>query len=145
MQHGPTCLQNGPEGQSIHGYHGQQAGDNPGSTNGLRGRKRDLTEGGIREPGLLEWPRMIKKNLVTDFPAATFDYKPTVLEILGVEAPTGWPLDGTSLVPLIKGEVPSSAQREPRTLLSLLRYTTLLKHGLRYRGLPYDSSVARID
>jgi hypothetical protein len=31
---------NGPEGQSIHGYHGQPAGDNPGSTNGLRGRKR---------------------------------------------------------------------------------------------------------
>eukprot|EP01050_Picozoa_sp_SAG11_P017196 SAG11_NODE_2451_length_3346_cov_3.959347_3_plen_361_part_00 len=97
--------QNGPEGQSIHGYHGQRAGDNPGSTNGLRGRKRDLTEGGIREPGLLEWPRMIKKNLVTNFPAATFDYKPTVLDILGIEPPSGWPLDGTSLVPLIKGEV----------------------------------------
>ena len=69
---------NGPEGQSIHGYHGQKAGDNPGSTNGLRGRKRDLTEGGIREPGLLEWPGMIKKNLHTLYPAATFDYKPTV-------------------------------------------------------------------
>ena len=25
---------NGPEGQSIHGYHGQKPGNNPGSTNG---------------------------------------------------------------------------------------------------------------
>jgi arylsulfatase A-like enzyme len=82
------------------------------------GRKRDLTEGGIREPGLLEWPRMIKTNLVTDFPAATFDYKPTVLEILGIEAPTGWPLDGTSLVPLIKGEVPTFSALRPTSLNS---------------------------
>ena len=96
---------NGPEGQSIHGYHGQPAGDNPGSTNGLRGRKRDLTEGGIREPGLLEWPGMVKRNTHTLYPAATFDLKPTVMDILGITPPADWPLDGASLVPLIKGEV----------------------------------------
>jgi arylsulfatase A-like enzyme len=45
----------------------------PGSTNGLRGRKRDLTEGGIREPGLIDWPGVIRRNVRTLYPAATFD------------------------------------------------------------------------
>ena len=34
----------------------------PGVTAGLRGRKRSLYEGGIRVPGLIEWPAMISKN-----------------------------------------------------------------------------------
>jgi hypothetical protein len=84
----PVSLDNGPEGQWIHhtGPPGKP-GMNPGSTNGLRGRKRDLTEGGIRVPGLMEWPARIKKNIVTDFPAATYDYKPTVMAIIGVNPP----------------------------------------------------------
>ena len=65
--------------------------------------RQDLTEGGIREPGLLEWPGMITRNVHTLYPAGTFDLKPTVLDILGITPPADWPLDGTSLVPLIKG------------------------------------------
>ena len=37
---------NGPEGQWIH--HPGHPGTNPGSTNGLRGRKRDLVRAGGR-------------------------------------------------------------------------------------------------
>lgn len=96
---------NGPEGSWIHPVPGQPGplGTNPGSTGGLRGRKRDLTEGGIREPGLLDWPAAIKGNIRTNHPAGTVDWKPTIAEILEVELPRDWPLDGESLVPLILG------------------------------------------
>jgi arylsulfatase A-like enzyme len=73
------------------------------ATNGLRQCKASLYEGGIREPGLLEWPAMIRKNARTWHPAYVSDYMPTILEILGVphEHPD-WAKDGISLVPLIK-------------------------------------------
>ena len=98
---------NGPEGQS---YWHVPAGSNPGETNGLRGRKRDLAEGGIRVPGLLEWPGMITSNKHSFYPAGTVDLKPTVMDILGITPPKGWPLDGTSLLPLIKDEVVNRTQ-----------------------------------
>ena len=48
---------------------------------------------------------MVQRNTHTLYPAATFDLKPTVMDILGITPPSDWPLDGSSLVPLIKGEV----------------------------------------
>ncbi len=57
---------NGPEGD-------ERA---PGSTGGLRGRKRSLFEGGIRVPGLVAWPGRIAPGR-TGFPASTSDYLPT--------------------------------------------------------------------
>jgi len=85
---------NGPEGDSTA----------PGSTGGLRGRKRSLFEGGIRVPSLMAWPGRIKPG-VTDFPASTSDYLPTIVEIVGVELNDGRPRDGISLVPLFRGEM----------------------------------------
>ncbi len=84
---------NGPEG----------APGAPGSAGPLRGRKRDLYEGGIRVPGVLEWPAKIKKARVTDVPAVTTDTMPTIIDALGLAYPTGRTLDGVSLMPLIEG------------------------------------------
>ncbi len=77
-----------------------------GITKGLRDRKRSLFEGGIRVPGLIVWPEKIPPGQVTDIPAVTSDYLPTVLDILGQ-----WmggegvdrPIDGISLLPLFDG------------------------------------------
>jgi arylsulfatase A-like enzyme len=57
------------------------------STNGLRQCKASLYEGGIREPGILEWPAKIKKNAQTWHPAYVSDYLPTLLELLGLTHP----------------------------------------------------------
>ncbi|MEM7234023.1 MAG: sulfatase-like hydrolase/transferase, partial [Planctomycetota bacterium] len=84
---------NGPEGSPKTGV---------GRTNGLRGRKRSLYEGGVRVPGLLVWPRgagVTPRRLST--PCSTSDYLPTIVEALGLERSTDHPLDGTSLLPLI--------------------------------------------
>ncbi len=86
---------NGPEGDALA----------PGSTGGLRGRKRDLYEGGIRVPAIFEWPQRIRPG-VTSFPAVTSDYVPTVLDLVGAAPAADRPLDGWSLVPLFDGNSP---------------------------------------
>lgn len=90
------CSDNGPEGKDSA----------PGTTNGLRGRKRSLYEGGIRVPGLLVWPAMVKEGLRVSMPCNTSDYFPTVLDALGYQLPKEQqrPYDGISLMPLIRGK-----------------------------------------
>ena len=89
---------NGPEGK-------KEGPGAPGTTGGLRGRKRSLFEGGVRVPGLLEWPARIPKARQSDVTSSTHDYFPTVLAALGIESPDpARPLDGVNLLPLIKGE-----------------------------------------
>lgn len=56
---------------------------------------------------------MITRNVHTLYPAATFDLKPTILDILGITPPTDWPLDGTSLLPLIKGQDQAMERNKP--------------------------------
>jgi arylsulfatase A-like enzyme len=56
-------------------------------------------------PGLLEWPGHVKAGSVSDYPAVTSDYLPTVLEVLGISLPDARPLDGISLLPVIRGEL----------------------------------------
>ncbi|MGB2824425.1 MAG: sulfatase-like hydrolase/transferase [Phycisphaerae bacterium] len=92
------CSDNGPEG-------GKQTPTN-GSAGGLRGRKRSLFEGGIRVPGLLEWPAKVKAPRTVKVPCGTEDYFPTVLAALGIELKKGQkvePIDGINLMPLIEG------------------------------------------
>jgi len=94
------CSDNGPEGKD--GKHGRTRG----SAGPLRGRKRSLFEGGVRVPGLLEWPDRIKAGRITDIPCSTSDYFPTVLDVLGFKMKgQPQPIDGVSLLPLINGKM----------------------------------------
>ena len=90
-----SCSDNGPEGDAP-------GGRTVGTTGPFRGRKRSLFEGGIRVPGLLEWPAVVKQGTATDYPAVTSDYLPTILEVLGVDRPDARPMDGLSLLPAIR-------------------------------------------
>ena len=71
---------------------------------GLRGIKGSLFEGGIRVPGILEWPAMIQRNRVSNFPVVTSDFLPTVCDIIGTEPPQNRTIDGISILPHIRGE-----------------------------------------
>ena len=85
-------------------YCSDNGGLKPNSMGGLSGRKGKLLEGGIRVPGIIEWPEVIRKNRVTQIPANTVDIYPTILELSGVRIPEGQPvLDGVSLAALIRG------------------------------------------
>jgi len=87
------CSDNGPEGNN----------NTLGTTRGLRGRKRSLFEGGVRVPGLLEWPERVSAGGETDVPAVTSDYLPTVLSLLGLELRDDRPIDGVDLGSLLEG------------------------------------------
>ena len=70
---------------------------------GLRARKRSFYEGGIRVPGILEWPALISSGTNTTFLSSTSDYFPTILDYLGLSVPDQKALDGISLRPVIEG------------------------------------------
>lgn len=95
------CSDNGPEGNPG------PRGRSQGSAGPFRGRKRSLYEGGVRVPGLLEWPARIRRPRVTAFPAVTSDCFPTVLDVLHYRIPPHLqrPYDGISLLPLIQGHM----------------------------------------
>lgn len=73
------------------------------NTDGLRNNKRELHEGGVRVPGIIEWPGQIEPG-VTHTPMVTTDYLPTLLEVWGVEAVDDRPLDGQSMAETIFGD-----------------------------------------
>jgi arylsulfatase A-like enzyme len=88
------------------GWQDPRKPDANGITGGLRGRKGDMYEGGIRVPCVIEWPARIKQPAVTDIPAGVVDIYPTLVEIMQANAPNQVePLDGISLLPLIDGQM----------------------------------------
>ncbi|MEM9324574.1 MAG: sulfatase-like hydrolase/transferase [Bacteroidota bacterium] len=72
-----------------------------GITNGLSERKRGLKEGGIRVPGLAEFPDALPGGITVSQPYVTSDYLPTVMDLLGLSLPDDRPLDGVSMVPVL--------------------------------------------
>ena len=78
----------------------------PGSTAGFRGWKSQLYEGGIRVPGIIEWPTMIHENRVSDYAVVSSDLLPTVCDILNISLPNDLLLDGESTMPLIRQQRP---------------------------------------
>ncbi len=95
------CSDNGPEGQ---------AGNAPGTAGHLSGRKRSLLEGGIRVPGIIEWPGRVKAGRTTNIPCVTSDYLPTILDFVGAKSVSDRPIDGISLVPLLDGKLAKRGQ-----------------------------------
>lgn len=77
----------------------------PDTVGGLRGNKGSLFEGGIRVPGIIEWPAVIKPR-VTNYPACVMDLFPTIADIVGLpENAITPPHDGISLKPLFANEL----------------------------------------
>jgi arylsulfatase A-like enzyme len=69
-----------------------------GSPGGLRGRKFDIFEGGMRVPFMVRWPRRIAAGRVDEDLVSGIDLFPTVLELLNVPPPPDRVIDGESLV-----------------------------------------------
>lgn len=72
------------------------------SNGGFRGIKRDLYEGGIREPMIASWPAMIKPGTVSGQAGAFWDFFPTFAHLIGQPVPKN--LDGISILPTLTGK-----------------------------------------
>lgn len=81
-----------------------------GETNGLRGKKRYLFEGGIRVPGIIRWPQSVPGGLVTDEAVTALDILPSLAELLDHDA-SELQLDGESILSLIDGKADTPFER----------------------------------
>lgn len=75
-----------------------------------RGHKAQNYDGGLRVPGLVEWPARIPEHRVSGVNSVTSDILPTLCEIVGTAPPGDRPLDGISLVPLFEGRMEKRPQ-----------------------------------
>jgi arylsulfatase A-like enzyme len=69
----------------------------------LRGFKRGMYEGALRQAAIARWPGTIPAGRVSDEPWAFWDFLPTAVELCGAKLPAGRHVDGLSLVPFLKG------------------------------------------
>lgn len=69
----------------------------------LRGFKRSLYEGALRQAAFAWWPGTVPAGRVTDEPWAFWDLLPTFAELAGAKLPKSAPTDGHSLVSFLKG------------------------------------------
>ena len=84
----------GPEYPAVH----------PDTTGPLRGFKKDFYEGGLRVPGIIEWPAGIKPR-VSNYPASTNDIFPTLIEVAGLDPNSINAVhDGISIAPVFRAE-----------------------------------------
>lgn len=68
----------------------------------LVGGKMDLTEGGIRVPWIAHWPSVIGPGGVSAQQCMTMDWSATMLDAAGAAADAEYPLDGVSLMPVLR-------------------------------------------
>ncbi len=99
---------------------------------GMRGRKGDVHQGGVRVPFYIRYPSKFEKNTDIKTRAAHIDILPTVAQICNVELPRETLIDGKSLVPLIMSE------KEDWTNRSLFFYWTR-----RYPELYYNMTLLK--
>lgn len=87
---------NGPHNESGHD-------DKFFDSNGpLKGKKRDLYEGGIRVPLIVNYPGKIKANQTSNEVFAFWDFLPTMSDMLGMEVPKE--SNGISFLPTLLGK-----------------------------------------
>ncbi len=78
---------------------------------GMRGRKGSNHEGGSRVPLFIRYPGVTSPGTVIKPIAAHIDLLPTLVELTNSKPIPTKPLDGKSLVPLLKGKTKSWPQR----------------------------------
>ena len=73
------------------------------SVHPLREGKGHIYEGGIREPMIVRYPKVVKAGSACKVPVSSVDFFPTILELAGVNVKKSHKIDGVSFAPLLKG------------------------------------------
>ena len=92
-------------------YRPDLPGVHPDSTGHLRGFKKDLYEGGIRVPTIIEWPGTIEPR-VSHYPSGTTDIFLTLIDVVGLDPNSINAVnDGVSLAPVLENDEPPRRER----------------------------------
>jgi arylsulfatase A len=96
------------------GAHQEDGKDNAffNASGPFRGIKRDLYEGGIREPFFARWTGRIAPGSRSDHLMAFWDFPATALELAGAARPGDLPPDGISYAPSLLGRSNAQAQHD---------------------------------
>ena len=78
----------------------------PASNDPFRGGKGSLYEGGVRVPGIMNWPGHLKPGTVNE-PLHMVDIMPTLLALVGGKTSPEHPLDGKNIWPTVSEGKPS--------------------------------------
>jgi arylsulfatase A len=75
-----------------------------------RNGKGSVYEGGVRVPGIIKWPGVVRGGSESGLPIISMDFFPTILDIVGLK-PTNRP-DGRSLVQLLRRQSDQPIRQE---------------------------------
>jgi len=98
----------------------------------LRAGKGYPYEGGIREPLIVRWPKIIKAGIISHEPVTSVDYFPTICEAAGVSLPRDRAIDGVSILRHLKSNGDKKLDRE-----------AIFWHFPHYRGKIVPYSIVR--
>ena len=135
---------NGPSRKSRNWLDGTLDPYYGGTSGQFKGHKYSLFEGGIRLPGILNWPGHIAKGVVSDTPVASMDVVPTVLDAAEIDV-RQYEIDGTSLL----GHVTQRAKLDDRSLFWEIGDQTAVRRGkwklvLNGQLVEHEDSIAEI-
>ncbi|MEX0774667.1 MAG: sulfatase-like hydrolase/transferase [Phycisphaeraceae bacterium] len=123
-----TCVfftsDNGPSRETRNWLDGRTDPYYGGTTGPFKGHKFSLFEGGLRVPGIANFPRRFSPGQVIDTPAASMDIMPTLLALAGVDA-RDLELNGADL----SGMLTQGAPLPPRDLFFEQSNQTALRRG----------------
>ncbi|MBK0381934.1 sulfatase-like hydrolase/transferase [Pedobacter sp. SD-b] len=123
------------------------------------GIKRDILEGGMREPTIAWWPGHIAARQVINSPSISYDWLPTFTDVAGLSAPVN--TDGVSLLPSLtntgkqdtsliyseyfeNGKTPNYLDFASNNRGRLRKQTQMYRYG-NYVGVRYDIKSADDD
>lgn len=110
--------------------------DVQGSTGGLRGRKHEVFEGGIRVPFIMWAPRLRTNKHRINEPIASIDIFPTIMGMVGIASPSDRIIDGKNIMPLILD--PQATSMGKRNIFYFWQEEPLaLRHGDHKYHLPH--------
>jgi len=91
---------NGPSRETRNWFDGCRDWYHGGTTGGFKGHKFSLYEGGIRSPGILNWPAGVEAGQVISGMGAALDIFPTLLAAAGADF-SQYELDGSDILPML--------------------------------------------
>ena len=118
---------------------------------GLKGRKGNVLQGGVRAPFFIRYPEGFAGNKEITGLSAHFDVLPTLADLVGFDMPTDRRIDGHSLLPLINGQNSSISERSyfaywTRKYPELYENISIQKSGWKLVGnTDYNSEIEKFN